>query len=75
MGSVSNLTAFLAELQLDPEQFIEADKLLVEFEALSEKEKQKKRSSIIARIFPLIFEDAASIESSVNFEELKKKPW
>jgi hypothetical protein len=42
MGSVSNLTAFLAELQLAPEPFIEADKLLVKFKVLSKKEKQKK---------------------------------
>jgi hypothetical protein len=75
MGPPSTVSSILELVDVPSNNRKDAEALLNNFVALKEDEKKNTRSAAIQRLFPLVFEENASVETSPNFEELRKSPW
>jgi hypothetical protein len=75
MSPPSTVSSILELVDIPSNNRKDAEALLNNFVTLKEEQKKNTRSAAIQRLFPLVFGENASVETSSNFEELKKSPW
>jgi len=75
MSPPSTVSSILDLVDIPSNNRKDAEALLNIFITLKEDEKKNTRSATIQKLFPLVFGENASVETSPNFEELKKSPW
>jgi hypothetical protein len=74
MSPPSKVSSILEFVDISPYNRKDAEALLKSFVTLKD-EKKNTRSETIQKLFPLVFRENASVETTPDFEELKKSPW
>lgn len=75
MSAQSIVQSVLQVVDIDLTKQKEAEACLGKFAALDSDAKKAAISATIGTIFPLLFGDIASVDSSPNYSELKDSPW